>query len=247
MIIRGICCMLPGVKGRTTGIEIRQIVGRLLEHARIYAFGVDADTIYLSSADMMTRNTERRVEIAYPVLDETCRSIVRHYIALQLDDNVKARRLTSRGTWARIEREPVQPAVNCQEILIAEAYAAAGSDGEASAVSSRSPSPLSAEPPVEDAQGKPERKDAPATPRTSTESEECQEPAATQPERHDATRDPEPPAEVSAHVIEEAQTSPEKPEKPVAPLARRPHGRISTALALFGLGFKTLFGKTDKH
>ena len=69
MIIRGICCMLPGVKGRTTGIEIRQIVGRLLEHARIYAFGVDADTIYLSSADMMTRNTERRVEIAYPVLD----------------------------------------------------------------------------------------------------------------------------------------------------------------------------------
>ena len=247
MIIRGICCMLPGVKGRTTGIEIRQIVGRLLEHARIYAFGVDADTIYLSSADMMTRNTERRVEIAYPVLDETCRSIVRHYIALQLDDNVKARRLTRRGTWARIEREPVQPAVNCQEILIAEAYAAAGSNGEASAVSSRRPSPLPAEPPVEDAQGKPERKDAPATPRTSAESEECQEPAATQPERHDAARDPEPPDEVSAHVIEEAQTSPERPETPVAPLARRPHGRVSTALALFGLGFKTLFGKTDKH
>ena len=247
MIIRGICCMLPGVKGRTTGIEIRQIVGRLLEHARIYAFGVDADTIYLSSADMMTRNTERRVEIAYPVLDETCRSIVRHYIALQLDDNVKARRLTRRGTWARIEREPVQPAVNCQEILIAEAYAAAGSNGEASAVSSRRPSPLPAEPPVEDAHRKPEREDAPATPRTSTESEECQEPAATQPERHDAARDPEPPAEVSAHVIEEAQTSPEKPETPVAPLARRPHGRVSTAFALFGLGFKTLFGKTDKH
>ena len=247
MIIRGICCMLPGVRGRTTGIEIRQIVGRLLEHARIYAFGVDADTIYLSSADMLTRNTERRVEIAYPVLDETCRSIVRHYIALQLDDNVKARRLTSRGTWARIERQAVQPAVNCQEILIAEAYAAAGSDGEASAVSSRRPSPLPAEPPVEDAHRKPEREDAPATPRTSTESEECQEPAATQPERHDAARDPEPPAEVSAHVIEEAQTSPERPETPVAPLARRPHGRVSTALALFGLGFKTLFGKTDKH
>ena len=247
MIIRGICCMLPGVKGRTTGIEIRQIVGRLLEHARIYAFGVDADTIYLSSADMMTRNTERRVEIAYPVLDETCRSIVRHYIALQLDDNVKARRLTRRGTWARLEREPVQPAVNCQEILIAEAYAAAGSDGEASAVSSRRPSPLPAEPPVEDAHRKPEREDAPAAPQTSPEPEECQEPAATQPERHDAARDPEPPAEVSAHVIEEAQTSPEKPETPVAPLARRPRGRVSTALALFGLGFKTLFGKTDKH
>ena len=247
MIIRGICCMLPGVKGRTTGIEIRQIVGRLLEHARIYSFGVDADTIYLSSADMMTRNTERRVEIAYPVLDETCRSIVRHYIALQLDDNVKARRLTRLGTWACIERKPGQPAVNCQEILIAEAYAAAGSDGEASAVSSRRPSPLPAEPPVEDAQGKPEREDAPAAPQTSTESEECQEPAATQPERRDAARDPEPPAEVSAHVIEEAQTSPEKPETPVAPLARRPHGRVSTALALFGLGFKTLFGKTDKH
>ena len=112
MIIRGICCMLPGVKGRTTGIEIRQIVGRLLEHARIYSFGVDADTIYLSSADMMTRNTERRVEIAYPVLDPTCRRIVCDYMALQLSDNVKARRLTSKGTWAPIKRREGEPAIN---------------------------------------------------------------------------------------------------------------------------------------
>ena len=115
--------MLPGIENRTTGIEIRQIVGRLLEHARIYAFGVDADTIYLSSADMMTRNTERRVETAYPVLDPTCQQIVKNFMELQLADNVKARRLTCDGTWARIGREDGEPSVNCQEVFIAEAYA----------------------------------------------------------------------------------------------------------------------------
>ena len=122
MIIRGICCLVPGVAGKTAGIEVRQIVGRLLEHARIYAFGVDTDMIYLSSADMMTRNTERRVEIAYPVLDPTCREIVKSYMDLQLSDNVKARRLTNKGTWEKVEREDGAPAVNCQELLIAEAY-----------------------------------------------------------------------------------------------------------------------------
>ena len=69
MIVRGICCIKAGVPGKTDGLVVRQIAGRFLEHARIYAFGEDMDTIYLSSADMMTRNTERRVEIAYPVRD----------------------------------------------------------------------------------------------------------------------------------------------------------------------------------
>ena len=122
LVVRGICCIKADVPGKTDGLVVRQIVGRFLEHARIYAFGEEADTIYLSSADMMTRNTERRVEIAYPVTDPTCRRIVRHFMELQLADNVKARQLTSDGTWGRVERGEGEPEVNCQEVLLAEAY-----------------------------------------------------------------------------------------------------------------------------
>ena len=122
MIVRGICCIKAGVPGKTDGLVIRQIAGRFLEHARIYAFGDDMDTIYLSSADMMTRNTERRVEIAYPVRDPACTQIVRHFIELQLADNVKARQLTAEGTWARIETDEDAPRVICQEVLLMEAY-----------------------------------------------------------------------------------------------------------------------------
>ena len=245
MIIRGICCMLPDVKGRTTGIEIRQIVGRLLEHARIYSFGVDVDTIYLSSADMMTRNTERRVEIAYPVLDETCRAIVRHYIGLQLADNVKARRLTKKGTWDRIPREAGEPAVNCQELLIAEAYDATGNAGEATAVSNGRPTAAPVEAATEAtakgelaAEAQPEKSAAP-------------EPAVKPEEKPAPAPEPtasicEEPAEVSAHVIEEEPPRAEQDSAPTT-LAKRPHGRVSTALALFGLGFKALFGRGDRH
>ena len=124
LVVRGICCIKADVPGKTDGLIVRQIVGRFLEHARIYAFGEEADTIYLSSADMMTRNTERRVEIAYPVTDPACRRIVRHFMELQLADNVKARQLTSEGTWGRVERSEGDPEVNCQEVLLAEAYEA---------------------------------------------------------------------------------------------------------------------------
>lgn len=125
LVVRGICCIKADVPGKTDGLVVRQIVGRFLEHARIYAFGEEADTIYLSSADMMTRNTERRVEIAYPVCDPACRRIVCRFMELQLADNVKARQLTSEGTWGRVERSEGDPEVNCQEVLLAEAYEAA--------------------------------------------------------------------------------------------------------------------------
>ncbi|MGE9990218.1 polyphosphate kinase 1 [Paratractidigestivibacter faecalis] len=125
LVVRGICCIKADVPGKTDGLVVRQIVGRFLEHARIYAFGEEADTIYLSSADMMTRNTERRVEIAYPVCDPACRRIVCRFMELQLADNVKARQLTSEGTWGRVERVEGDPEVNCQEVLLAEAYEAA--------------------------------------------------------------------------------------------------------------------------
>lgn len=118
MIIRGITCIKANVPGHTEGLVIRQIVGRFLEHARVYAFGVDTDIVYLSSADMMTRNTEHRVEIAYPMLDHTCRSLVMQYMNLQLADTAKARELTCEGTWEKVFPEPGEPTINSQELLI---------------------------------------------------------------------------------------------------------------------------------
>ncbi len=122
MIIRGISCLKPGVPGKTENVHVRSIVGRFLEHARVYAFGVDSDMIYLSSADMMTRNTEHRVEIAFPVLDPTCRALVHEYMGMQLQDNVKARSLTSDGTWVPVERAEGEKPFNSQEALLERAY-----------------------------------------------------------------------------------------------------------------------------
>ncbi len=122
MIIRGISCLLPGIEGKTDGGHIRSIVGRFLEHARIYSFGVESDTIYLSSADMMTRNTEHRVEIAYPVLDPACRALVQRYVKAQLKDNVKARELSPEGEWMPVARSMGEAPFNSQEYLLARAY-----------------------------------------------------------------------------------------------------------------------------
>ena len=270
MIIRGICCMLPGVKGRTNGIEIRQIVGRLLEHARIYAFGAQTDTIYLSSADMMTRNTERRVEIAYPVLDPTCRAIVCDYMALQLSDNVKARRLTSKGTWAPIKRGEGERAINCQELLMARAYARAHEDGAGTgslaeqAVTARVAEQLTVPSATAVAPGAATSPEAAAAaseaPKGETEAEiACEPVAANEPQVDESVEptttitpeppakpEPEKPAQVTAHVIDEAPEPAPEPA-PAAPLAKRTPGRLVRALAIFGLGFKTLFGKNDQR
>ena len=92
LIVRGICCILPGVKGYTENLRVTSIVGRYLEHPRIFLFGTGADQkIYIGSADMMTRNTEKRVEVACPVYDETIRKQLTHMLKIMLADNVKAR------------------------------------------------------------------------------------------------------------------------------------------------------------
>ena len=267
MIIRGICCMLPGVKGRTTGIEIRQIVGRLLEHARIYSFGVDADTIYLSSADMMTRNTERRVEIAYPVLDPTCRRIVCDYMALQLSDNVKARRLTSKGTWAPIKRREGEPAINCQEQLMARAYARAHElEPQAVAPLAPEPMPTTTMAAVDETVAATEATEAAAPVTTAAKAKQVEQVGqaaaakhgpAVAPMAQPAIEDePESAAHVEAHLIENEQPAQSKVadadaprEQPAAPgtLAKRTPGRLVRALAIFGLGFKTLFGKDEQR
>ena len=104
MIIRGISCILPEVKGKTENIHIRSIVGRYLEHSRIYVFGRGrSEKMYISSADFMTRNTERRVEVAVPILDKDIQASLHDYLDLCLRDNVKARRMSSDGRYRRIK------------------------------------------------------------------------------------------------------------------------------------------------
>ncbi len=100
MIVRGICCLLPGIAGKTENIHIRSIVGRFLEHSRIYCFGQGTDIkIYIGSADLMTRNTVRRVEITCPIYSETVKKQILQYLDVQLSDNVKARMMQSDGSY----------------------------------------------------------------------------------------------------------------------------------------------------
>ena len=100
MIVRGICCLIPGVKGHTENISVISIVGRYLEHSRVYIFGTpDRDNIYISSADFMTRNMERRVEIAAPIYDDNIKTRIRNMFHIMECDTVKARQLCSDGNY----------------------------------------------------------------------------------------------------------------------------------------------------
>lgn len=100
MIVRGICCLIPDVKGHTENISVISIVGRYLEHSRVYIFGTpDRDNIYISSADFMTRNMERRVEIAAPIYDDSIKTRIRNMFHIMECDTVKARQLCSDGNY----------------------------------------------------------------------------------------------------------------------------------------------------
>lgn len=100
MIVRGICCLIPGVKGHTENISVISIVGRYLEHSRVYIFGTpDRDNIYISSADFMTRNMERRIEIATPIYDDSIKTRIRNMFHIMECDTVKARQLCSDGNY----------------------------------------------------------------------------------------------------------------------------------------------------
>lgn len=140
MNVRGICCLRPGVPGLTDHIKVFSIVGRFLEHPRIYAFGVGEETrIYIGSADLMTRNTERRVEIACPVLDPAVRRQIRHYVELYCSDNVKARVLQPDGSYTRVERAEGTPGVDAQAVLMDEAEREALAAVQAPTVQERKP------------------------------------------------------------------------------------------------------------
>ncbi|MDE7163992.1 MAG: polyphosphate kinase 1 [Clostridiales bacterium] len=117
LVIRGICCLVPGVKGKTENISVISIVGRLLEHSRIYCFGTKSDrAMFISSADLMTRNTDKRVEIATPVIDGEIADKIYGMLCVMLADNVKARRLTEDGTYMPVDM--IGEAINSQESFL---------------------------------------------------------------------------------------------------------------------------------
>jgi polyphosphate kinase len=119
--VRGICCLRPGIPGLTDHIQVFSIVGRFLEHARIFAFGTgDSAKIYLSSADLMTRNTQRRVELVWPILDPALHQQVSSYIDALCHDTAKARLLRPDGTWAHVPRPPGTPSVDAQAQLLSQ-------------------------------------------------------------------------------------------------------------------------------
>lgn len=125
MVIRGINCLRSGIPGDTDNIHIVSIVGRFLEHSRIYIFGThDRDKVYIASADFMTRNTLRRVEVAAPLYDETVKNKVRKMFATMLRDNVKAREQQPDGSYQKLSM--VEPVLNSQEYFYEEAYMEAG-------------------------------------------------------------------------------------------------------------------------
>ena len=124
MIVRGICCLIPGVEGETENIHVISVVGRFLEHSRIYIFGNGEEAqYYIGSADFMTRNTVKRVEVAAPVYSERLKKRLQDLFDLMLSDNKKARKEDAKGTYSVVKCKG-QP-INSQELLYQEAYAKA--------------------------------------------------------------------------------------------------------------------------
>ena len=268
MIIRGISCLKPGVAGKTENVHVRSIVGRFLEHARVYAFGVDSDMIYLSSADMMTRNTEHRVEIAFPVLDPTCRALVHEYMGMQLRDNVKARSLTSDGTWVPVERKEDEKPFNSQEALLERAYrnAEAAAQQRAQKPERTADGAVRAKPEAlaePDAAPKPKVEQAPKPtaaapkpvakampePAPVLEPKPEPQPAAPEVQKVRATviePEPAPAAQPQAPTTTpESNARHKKPAGKAKAIERHRPGRVRMGLGLIGLGLKTLItGKT---
>lgn len=121
LIVRGICCLRPGIKGVSENIKVRSIVGRFLEHSRIfYFFNNGGEEVFLSSADWMPRNLDRRVELLFPVRQPSLRERIIHMLHVELVDNVKARILNSDGVYRKIDKRG-KKLVDCQEYFLVEA------------------------------------------------------------------------------------------------------------------------------
>lgn len=230
MVIRGICCMVSGIPHYTDNIRVVSIVGRYLEHARIYLFGQgDEGRVYISSADFMTRNTTRRVEVAAPIYDPALKERIRGLFRTMMNDNVKARAQQSDGTYQR----PVVKGekLNAQEYFFAQAYQAAEkvlpprgvpTAPHAAAVpvmAPAEPDPTVEEPVPVDAE--PVAQPAAEKPKAAAE-----EPAATQPAESAPAEQPEP-------VKKPASYQPAY--RPARAKEERPIG-LSRLAAFFGLG-----------
>ena len=129
MVIRGICCLQPGIPNLTENIHIIRIVGRYLEHSRIYIFGKEErEKIYIASADFMTRNTVRRVEVAAPIYDERLKLRIKEMFGFMLSDNVKARELKANGVYEKVVQG--ETPLNSQELFVEMAYEAGKAEKE---------------------------------------------------------------------------------------------------------------------
>ena len=130
MVIRGINCIQSGIAGKTDHIRVISIVGRYLEHSRIYFFGTgEREQVYIASADFMTRNTLRRVEVAVPIKNEALRDRLRAMFRIMLEDNVKARVQLADGSYRHVSRPDGEEPLNSQEYFFEKAYEAAGNLG----------------------------------------------------------------------------------------------------------------------
>ena len=122
LIVRGICCLVPGIKGVSDNISVKSIVGRFLEHTRIFYFKhSNRSQIFLGSADLMQRNLDRRVELMFPILEPSIKKRVRQIIQMMLDDRAKSRYLTASGKYTRRNTDSTDKALNVQELLIQQA------------------------------------------------------------------------------------------------------------------------------
>ena len=123
LIVRGICCLIPGITGKTDNIKVISIVGRFLEHSRIYAFGTKEERkIYISSGDMMTRNTEHRVEISCPITSQESKDKIEHILEVIMRDNTKARVLQNSKRYLRLIPKIGEESINSQEMFMKEVY-----------------------------------------------------------------------------------------------------------------------------
>lgn len=123
MLIRGICCLVAGIKGMTNRIEVKSIIGRYLEHSRIFIFGPDEECkIYISSADLMTRNTEKRVEVAAPIYSEEIKMDILNRFKIMWNDNVKCRVQRSDGIYYRVEVKEGEERLDSQTYFYDQAY-----------------------------------------------------------------------------------------------------------------------------
>ena len=117
LIVRGICCVRPGVKGLSENIRVRSLIGKYLEHARIFYFRHAEPQIYIASADWMPRNLERRLELMTPIIDKNLQERLLEFLRLQLSDNELAFELQNSGEYAKVRPKEGDARINSQEVL----------------------------------------------------------------------------------------------------------------------------------